>query len=93
MVRFNEREYKHWKQRKAACWVNKYLNRVGKGKEVEQRVFSAEVSEFLSEGLMIKAGWLSSMEIAVEHVRMTRLHRSSQCMEYTLNFHSSALEY
>ena len=32
------------KQRKAACWVNKYLNRVGKGEEVEQRVFSAEVS-------------------------------------------------
>lgn len=32
------------KQRKAACWVNKYLNRVEKGEEVEQRVFSAEVS-------------------------------------------------
>ena len=30
---------------------------------MEQRVFSAEVSEFLNETLMIKAGWLSSMEL------------------------------
>lgn len=58
---------------------------------MEQRVFSAEVSELLSEGLMIKAGWLSSMEIAVEHVRTTRLQRSSQCMGHVLNFHSGAL--
>lgn len=44
------------KQRKTACWINKYLNWVGKYEEVEQRGFSAEISEFFNEGSMIKAG-------------------------------------
>ena len=47
---------------------------------------SAEVSEFLSEGQMVKAGWLCDIEVAIGPVMMTRSHWSSQSILYILDF-------